>query len=323
MKKITKIILRILAIILCAVLVLSLGVFVGSKIYYHDFYKNAQRGMTIPGLNDDFIPQGFVYLEAEQVYLVSGYMKDSTEASRLYVVDEEGESRSVELMLDGQQPYTGHCGGVAVSGDNVYVSGDENSLVVFSLKDVLGGGQVLSKGKVPVEARSSFCTVANGYLLTGSFYRAESYETEDYQHVTTPTGDENTAIIWVYKINEEASLGVEDTPVAALSVREQVQGIAITEGGNIVLSTSWGLSSSILWFYEMDERVGTIGEDNVPLYYLDSENLLDSVKAPPMSEELVIRDGRVYIMTESASTKYLFGNFIDGRHVFGYEFNVD
>lgn len=320
MKKITKILLRTLAAILCTVLVLCMGVFIWSKVYYHDFYKDADRVMAIPGLNDGFVPQGFVYEEQEKVFLISGYMKDDTKASRIYVVGEDGSSKFVELMEDKQTPYTGHCGGVAISGDNVYISSDEDYLAVFSLKDVLDGGNAQWKGSVNTGDRTSFCSVVNGYLLTGAFYRAGSYETAQYQHLTTPAGDENSALIWIYKIDENIPFGIGDKPVAALSVREQVQGLTVTDDGKIVLSTSWGLSSSALWLYEMDERVGTVQGQDVPLYYLDSANLVETVKAPPMSEEMVFLNGRVYFLTESACTKYIFGNFIDGRHVFAYQF---
>jgi len=56
----------------------------------------------------------------------------------------------------------------------------------------------------------------------------------------------------------------------------------------------------------------------VPLYYLDSANLTRRVDMPPMSEEVVCRDGKVYVLFESACTKYMFGNLIRGTHVYAY-----
>jgi hypothetical protein len=40
---------------------------------------------------------------------------------------------------------------------------------------------------------------------------------------------------------------------------------------------------------------------------------------PPMSEEVVCRDGKVYVLFESACTKYIYGNLIRGTHVYAYE----
>ena len=89
------------------------------------------------------------------------------------------------------------------------------------------------------------------------------------------------------------------------------------------MSISWSLTNSNLLFYEVDtERVGSVSVlgREVPLYYLDSVNLKDTVVLPPMSEELVCKDGRVHVMFESACNKYIYGKFIRGWRVFAYEF---
>ena len=38
-----------------------------------------------------------------------------------------------------------------------------------------------------------------------------------------------------------------------------------------------------------------------------------------MSEEIILKDGRIVIMTESASNKYIFGKITSGRRIYGYE----
>ena len=102
--------------------------------------------------------------------------------------------------------------------------------------------------------------------------------------------------------------------------------MTMTEG-SIVLSTSWGLSPSHLYFYpralqelySVPEKTYRIGETEVPLYYLESSILQKTVKAPPMAEELVYQDGKILIMNESASDKYIFGKLTRGKYVYGYE----
>lgn len=322
MKKVFKIITRILLGMMAFVLVLCMGIFCWSKVHYHDFFKDAQRSMAIPGLNDGFVPQGFDYEEKQKVFLISGYMKDPAMASRIYVVKEDGSSTYAELLDEKGVPFTGHCGGVAINGDYLYLSSDETVLSVFSLAQVMEGEQAKQLGTIDTTDRTSFCSFENGYLLTGAFYRAGNYETPEYHHQTTPAGDENPALIWIFPADENAPFGIADTPVAALSVREKVQGVTVTDEGRILLSTSYSVASSTVWMYEMDTRMGSVnvnGKD-VPLYYLDSDNLVEQVEVPPMSEELVFLDGRVYVLTESACTKYIFGNLIDGRHVFSYQF---
>ena len=62
----------------------------------------------------------------------------------------------------------------------------------------------------------------------------------------------------------------------------------------------------------------TLMEREVPLYHLDSANLTDWVEMPPMSEEVLCKDGKVYVLFESACTKYIYGNLIRGTYVYAY-----
>ncbi|MBR5126307.1 MAG: hypothetical protein IKU68_06190, partial [Oscillospiraceae bacterium] len=161
----------------------------------------------------------------------------------------------------------------------------------------------------------------DGYLFAGNFYIAEHYETPDHHRITTPAGDQNTSLITVFRADESFEFGIDPAAVAAISAPDKVQGMCFTEEG-IVLSISWSLTDSNLLFYAYDDqRVGQVevlaGE--VPLYYLDSANLVHTAVLPPMSEELVYRDGRVEVMCESACNKYIFGKLIRGWQVFAYE----
>ena len=51
----------------------------------------------------------------------------------------------------------------------------------------------------------------------------------------------------------------------------------------------------------------------LPLYALDSGALLEDGVIAPMSEEIVIVDGKLYTMCESASDKYIFGKFTSAK----------
>jgi hypothetical protein len=111
-------------------------------------------------------------------------------------------------------------------------------------------------------------------------------------------------------------------PVAAISTPEKVQGMCFISDEELVLSISWSLTDSNLLYYRVDtERVGSVEVlgGQVPLYYLDSENLTKTAIPPPMSEELVYQDGKVLVMCESACNKYIYGKLIRGWQVFGYE----
>jgi hypothetical protein len=113
------------------------------------------------------------------------------------------------------------------------------------------------------------------------------------------------------------------TPALALSVTNKVQGFTRTPGG-FALSTSYGLGISHIYFHE-DVTKGEadssirVNSTDVPVYFLDDDSLTRDLSAPPMTEEIFVKDGRLYVLPESACNKYIFGNLIHGRHVYSYE----
>jgi hypothetical protein len=236
--KIIKITGRILAVIMAVVLALLAALHIGVTVMYSSFFGNADALFRIPGLNTGFVPQGFHYLQAQDAYLMSGYMKDHS-AARIYIRDVEGNSRFMELLNADGSAYDEHAGGVTTDGTYVYLPGTLG-VDVFLLSDVLQKEQATMVGKIPMAYDGDCCTFYNGYLFVGDFYYPETYETPEEHRVTTPAGDENKAVIAVYKADSAAQFGIDSQPVAAISVRDRVQGIGITEEGEIVLSTSYG-----------------------------------------------------------------------------------
>ena len=318
--KVLKLVKNVLAWLLTVVLVVLLVLQVGVTVMYRDFFFNSDEVFRIPGLHSGVVPQGFHYIAEKDIYLMSGYMKDHSSA-RIYIRQADGSVRFVELRNADGSTYDEHAGGVTVNGDFVYLPG-KMGVDVFRLSDILTGETAKMIGKIQGEYDTDCCTFYNGYLFVGDFYYPETYETAEAHKITTPAGDENKAIIAVYKADASAEFGLNPQPVAAISIREKVQGIGFTEDGKVVLSTSYGFAGSGLWFYEPDDqRQGSLKlmGSEVPLYYLDSENLTHYVEMPPMSEEVVCKDGKVYVLFESACTKYRYGNLIRGTHVYAYQ----
>lgn len=318
--KAKKILGRIAVILLALILAILLVLFVGVTVRYWDYYGNSKGSFIIPGLNSGYVPQSFDYMEEQDAYLMCGYMSDGS-ASRIYVRDGNGKTHYVSLANSDGTVYDKHAGGICHNGDYVYLAGD-NGVDVFSLSDVLAGEDPVLLGTIVTGHDMAYCSFYNGYLLAGNFYYPEHYETPESHRITTPAGDENTALITIYQAEEGAQFGLDPTPVAAISTPGKVQGMCFTSDEELVLSISWSLTDSNLQFYAVDtQRCGTIelptGE--VPLYYLDSANRTKTVILPPMSEELVYRDGRVYVMCESACNKYIYGKLIRGWQVFAYD----
>ena len=317
--KALKVIGKVLACVLMTVLLLLLLLRLGVTVLYFDFFNHAESEFLIPGLTSAWVPQGFEYLEEEEVYLMCGYMSDDT-ASRVYVRNKNGDTHYTNLLYADGSPYRKHAGGLCANGDYLYVAGDDG-VDVFWLKSVLNGGDALKIGKIVTGHDMAFCSFYNGYLLAGNFYHPETYETPDTHRITTPAGTANTALITIYKANELEKFGVDPAPVAAISIGDKVQGICFTSDDEIVLSTSYSVASSHLYYHRIDtSRQGTIELDGVqgPLLYLASATLTATVTLPPMSEELIYQDGRVHILCESACNKYIYGKLIRGYQVFSY-----
>jgi hypothetical protein len=106
-----------------------------------------------------------------------------------------------------------------------------------------------------------------------------------------------------------------------------MQGLCITDDGDIAVSTSWVTSSSYIHIYD-GAKVKETGDTDayqvmdgvsVPLFYLDSDSMIDTVKAPPMSEEIVCIGERLFIFNESACNKYVFGKFLSGYWLYSYD----
>ena len=315
--KLKKILKRVLLGLVALVILILAVLHIGVTVKYWDYFKNADSVFMIPGLFDNIVPQGFDYIPETDTYLMCGYMSDGT-SSRIYVRFPDGTTRYTSLYHADGSVYDKHAGGICHNGDFVYLAGDDG-VDVFSFDQVILGGEAQMLGTIPTGHDMAFCSFHDGLLYAGNFYYPEHYETPDHHRITTPAGDQNTSLITVFRADDSFEFGIDPQAVAAISAPDKVQGMTFTEDG-IVLSISWSLTDSNLLFYEEDQRVGSVevptGE--VPLYYLDSENLLHTAVLPPMSEELVYRDGRVEVMCESACNKYMFGKLIRGWQVFAY-----
>ena len=311
LKTIFKIFRKVLVWALVSILGLAAlaigGLNVAKFIIYKDYYKIETNVCTNPGLSDGFVCQGIAASEENGVFLVSGYMKDDS-ASRIYVTNTENEDYYVQLK-QGDEEFTGHVGGIATTGDTVYVANDDK-IHVIPLSDILNAkeGDTVEVGEgVDVNNAASFVYTDDTYLYVGEFHDGGKY---------TIVGHENTTAEGThYAICTKYALEDLNTPLAVYSIRNKVQGICFTPDGKVVMSTSYGLADTIYYVYNENEATDS-GKtfDGAPLYYLEE------VKGPAMGEDLDYYDGGVITMTESASNKYLFGKFFFANKIVKLDF---
>lgn len=265
---------------------------------YSKFYSSRDVVCKNPGLNDGFVHQGICVDDASGKIVLSGYMADHT-ASRLYVTDIKNNSYFVSINKDGKA-FTGHFGGVAISGDTVYIATDD-AMHLVSRNELMNAqnGDTLSVTKtIPTNNQASYIYTDDTYLYIGEFHDGGQYITE---HPYETNDGLYHAIITRYKLDNL------EQPEKIYSVRDKVQGICFAEG-KIVLSTSYGLNDSVYYIYnEADCIKSEHTLDGAPVYYVN--NLQKEFNGPAMAEGLDFYNGKVITMSESASNKYIFGKF--------------
>lgn len=314
MKKALKIIGKVCLITLIVIVVLVLIVWGGLNIakyfIYSEYYSIKSSICTNPGLNDGFVCQGISVSEKDEKILVSGYMKDKS-ASRIYITDFESNSYYVTLTKNDEK-FTGHAGGIAISGDNVYIA-NGNRIYTVSLADILNcnNGDSIDVGEgIKVNNSASFVFSDDEYLYVGEFHDGGAY-VKDHPYETND--GLYHAIISRYDLDDLTQ------PNKIYSVRDKVQGVCFTPDGKVVLSTSYGLTDTVYYVYNESDAVDSgLILDGAPVYYLNG--CVKEVKGPVMGEDMDYYDGKVITLTESASDKYIFGKFFFANKIFGLEF---
>ena len=170
--------------------------------------------------------------------------------------------------------------------------------------------------------RVSFTGGNNTHIYVGEYYSNPSYETPD-SHKFECNKEKFGGLILEYRYDDSAPFGVYPEPTAALSVIDRVQGLCFDNLGDLYVSVSASTAfSSIVKYnreklYRMDDI--TIYENNVVHYAMVTTAKEYAVKTPPMSEEIIIIDNRLYAVNEFAANKFLLGKIIGAGYCYSFE----
>lgn len=286
----------IIAFLLTFILILN----VGKWGIYHSYYSVREIVCTNHGLNENYVSQGTAITNDGQYVLTSGYMSDKSH-SRVYLTNTKtDETKYIRFERNGKKN-TYHCGGIATSGDNVYVvSNDKIFIISLTAIKNAENGAIFELGEgYDVNNQGSYVFTDDKYLYVGEFHDGKAYITDN---PVLYEGVQHYAICSVYDLNDLTKL------VKVYSVRDKVQGFAISAAGGILLSTSFGLTSSELYYYKESSLIDTQQTyDGAPLYFLKDHNMV--ITAPAMSEDLDYANGKFYTNFESGCNKYIFGKF--------------
>jgi len=323
-------------VLLCIVALLALvviGFREDIRIPVLSYYKETAREFKIPDVNNGFIPQGISYNEKDGNFLVCGYWNDKTHASPIYTIDKDGKLIASAMLADSEgKTFTGHAGGVTVHGDYVYLAGSSKGCVyVFDYNEIVSagkGGTVKYLGTFNTKTdddkiRVSFTATDGKMLYVGEYYKEQGYNTPDTHKLTTTAGEAHGGLALGYEFSDapDAVFGLKETPSVAYSLPDIAQGMCF-DGGKVYVSCSAGLDFSHIYGYNVEKAatgktIDILGCE-LPLYELDKASMTNTLKLAPMSEEIDVKDGRIYIMCEAASNKFFYGKLTGATKCYSY-----
>lgn len=273
---------------------------------YKDYRSSMKKEFKIPGLSDNFIPQALAYNDSYDTYFVSGYDKKS--GNGIVYSGKNKDFKRIEI-LDGNVNLRAHCGGIATYNNYIWISDDENkgSVYILDTNDLINASNSIEiKEKFIASSDGASIGFYDNKIYVGEFYRKGNYETKSEHYYK-----ENHSMVSVYEYKSDSITGIGDL-VSYISIPDQAQGIAIN-GDVSYVSMSYGLKNSHLNSYNITKTNDTL--DGISISYIGCESLIKEYKLPPMSEGIIYKDDRIYVLYESASNKYLFGKLYFQNYV--------
>jgi hypothetical protein len=290
---------------------------------YATFRNVSTMGPVVPGLVQDLVPQGAAWWPGQEWLLTTHYVADGR-PSVLTMVDTNSGNlvKSLRMYQEDGQPYTGHAGGVAITGENAWVASG-GFLYRIPLSDLLAApdnGNVSFADRFAVETNASFVTYADGVLWVGEFYHpSANYNTKPSHQLTSPDGTTYGAWVAGYTVDSASDLPTDATPAYIFAIRDQIQGMAVTPD-SIVLSRSYGRKNdSYLFRYVRPDLNGaphetvTVDGVSVPLWFMDTTTQYPNepvLTLPPLAEGATL-DGsnQLYVIFESGANEYRYDGF--------------
>jgi hypothetical protein len=281
--------------------------------------KNHRLGPVIPGLHQGAIPQGLSYSKKHNLIFMSFYF-DKPIPSLISVIDRSNNKVTGTFALKESENsfHYGHVGGLTVNDNFAWVSSNKK-LYKYKISDIINN--TLSNELVPVsvtqtETKASFVSYYQKILFVGEFAYGSKYKTKNSHHMENRDGVQHYAWVCGYDVNKESN-----ALRYILSIRQKVQGICITDK-TIFLSISYGRRNrSIIAIFKntlKEEPHRSITLENglkAPLWYLDGKNMIREIDFPPMSEGIMIIDGKLAVLPESGAEKYQSGGLGPLDHI--------
>lgn len=280
-----------------------------------DVEKYTEYPCEVPGLQDGFIPQGICFVESMGMFAISGYMPDDKDGnkqfSRIYFINPETNDSKM-FIIDG---FTGHAGGIASNGDDIWVSSGGSSstngkIYHFTVDMFAGesGSSVNYDGYFSVPVKGSVLYCDGEKLWVSEFYNndKDSNKVNKEHHY-----GQNHAWSCGYDIPLTVDYSAKEkvVPDVILSIPDKVQGMSITADGEVIFSTSYGRRNNSKMqvfepFAQWDSTTVNVFDGDVTLYVTKKKNRIIRFKMPTLMEGLDYHDGKLYVIFESGAKTY-------------------
>lgn len=278
---------------------------------FRELRKILTHSWTIPGLNDQFVPQGIEVVPNTPYLLLSGYVAENysrhlffadrrTQVTQKFAVvvlvhkDTGAALRWARLISASGTTLRWHAGGIAVVGSYIYIP-TRGALAVFRLSPLLESSEfqvdlILESRVSEITTRGSFASSWGDLVIIGDFQVGRSDINPQAFGLRIDRGQKRFSTILEF-----------DIPL-------QTQGIAISDQGLLAVSQSYGRHPSLISIYRIPEdivtRIERIEIASIKASVQDFP-LIQHLKAPPGSEGLVwIDQNTLAIVFEGGALPY-------------------
>lgn len=280
-----------------------------------DYESYTEYPCQVPGLDDGFIPQGICFVENMGMFAISGYMPNDAQGnkqfSRIYFVNPQ-TSESKMFIIDD---FTGHAGGIASNGNDIWVSSGGSSTTngkiyhfTVDMFQIESGSSVNYDGYFSVPVKGSVLCCDGEKLWVSEFYNNDKDSNKvnkEHQYGS------NHAWSCGYDLplNVDYSAKEKLVPDVILSIPDKVQGMSVTADGEVVFSTSYGRRNNSKMhifepFTEWDTTTVNVFDTDVTLYVAKKKNRITRFKMPTLMEGLDYHNGKLYVIFESGAKTY-------------------
>ncbi len=295
LKFLIKVIINITIIIIIFLIIdyarLNINYYLEKNIYTKTF--------DVRGNTNNYVPQGLAYSKEYDIILQTSYNSKHT-VSMLYVTDYKTGKliKKLKIKETNNNDNINHVGGITTNEDKVWITNDYEineynlSNIINTNKDYI---KSISNKKIP--NRGDFCLYHNNILWIGDFFLNPFYKVPD-----------SNPLLLGYNYNKK--INYKD-PSYVISLPKMIQGMAITDDNKFIFTSSFtNLINSKLTIYDnvLKEKNSYYKINNklVPYYKFNNNNLINTLKLPPMAEGLFYKDDYLYILFENNSDTYFY-----------------